>query len=64
MADISRRTIIKATGVVGATMLPAGVTLDDALARVHQKPKSPPPAPEKPPRRAKSRYEIAPLEHS
>jgi hypothetical protein len=45
--DVSRRTIIKATGAVGATMLPAGVAVDDALARVHQKPK-PPPASEKP----------------
>jgi len=49
MADISRRTMVKATGAIGASMLPAGVVaLDDATARERQKHKAPP-APEPPP---------------
>jgi|GEM_PF-5615116 len=48
MADISRRTMVKATGAIGASMLPAGLALDDASARERQKHKAPP-APEKPP---------------
>src|SRR5215471_7706598 len=36
MADISRRTIIKATGAVGATMLPFATASDEASAQVPQ----------------------------
>jgi gluconate 2-dehydrogenase gamma chain len=35
MTDLSRRTLIKATGVVGASILPAGVTFDGVSAQ-HQ----------------------------
>src|SRR5208282_5990327 len=46
MADISRRTMVKATGVIGTSMLPAALALDDASAREHQKHKA---TPSKPP---------------
>jgi len=36
MADISRRTIIKATGAVGATMLPFATASDEASAQAQQ----------------------------
>src|ERR1700730_3594326 len=45
MADISRRTMVKATGAIGTSMLPAGLALDDVSARERQKHKAPP-APE------------------
>jgi len=45
MADISRRTMVKATGVIGTSMLPAGLALDDASAREHQKHKATPTKP-------------------
>lgn len=48
MADVSRRTMVKATGAISASMLPVGHALDDAWARERQKHKAPPP-PEKPP---------------
>ena len=48
MADISRRTMVKATGAIGTSMLPAALALDDASARERQKHKAPP-APEKSP---------------
>jgi gluconate 2-dehydrogenase gamma chain len=45
MADISRRTIIKATGAVGATMLPFATATDEALAQPSPEHKPAPSAP-------------------
>jgi gluconate 2-dehydrogenase gamma chain len=35
MVDLSRRAVIKATGAVGAAMLPVGLASDEALAQEH-----------------------------
>ena len=59
MADISRRTVVKATGAIGASILPAGLALDDASARERQKHKAPP-APEKLPPAPAPATEIPP----
>jgi gluconate 2-dehydrogenase gamma chain len=45
MADISRRTIIKATGAVGATMLPFASASDEASAQEHSHVREPSTAP-------------------
>src|SRR4051794_1784809 len=46
MAEVSRRALIKATGAIGATMLPTALAIDAGVAQEHDHAS---PAPPKPP---------------
>ena len=60
MTDVSRRTLIKATGAIGATMLPTALAIDAALAQEHDHalpaPSNPPAAAVVPPQARGTTY--------
>jgi gluconate 2-dehydrogenase gamma chain len=55
MADVSRRALIKATGAIGATMLPTALSIDAAAAPEHD-PATKAPAPATAPQQARETY--------